>query len=102
MLKNTCVVLLWHIVNGLPHLSSDFIVADVQDISSTSELTPRLEKAVTMSGGGSRAFSCATGGFRALDSMGLMQSVDGLSSVSGGTWASSVYMFAPESFSDEQ
>ncbi|CAK9080133.1 Uncharacterized protein SCF082_LOCUS38220 [Durusdinium trenchii] len=36
------------------------------------------------------------GVYRALQEMGIMEQLDGISSVSGGTWASSIYMFARE------
>eukprot|EP00404_Azadinium_spinosum_P026084 CAMPEP_0180680886 /NCGR_PEP_ID=MMETSP1037_2-20121125/69710_1 /TAXON_ID=632150 /ORGANISM="Azadinium spinosum, Strain 3D9" /LENGTH=205 /DNA_ID=CAMNT_0022710737 /DNA_START=42 /DNA_END=655 /DNA_ORIENTATION=- len=48
-----------------------------------------------MSGGGSRALSAGLGQFRALHKLGLLPNVDMVSSVSGGTWASSILMFAP-------
>jgi len=50
--------------------------------------------ALCISGGGSRALSVALGAFRALENLGMMQNVSGLSSVSGGSWASAIYMFA--------
>jgi len=34
--------------------------------------------------------------YRALQQLGIMDQLDGISSVSGGTWASAVYMFATE------
>ncbi len=63
---------------------------------------PRL--AVCLSGGGSRALSCALGQLSALRSLpdpakpgaSLMDRVAYLSSVSGGSWASVVYTFLPE------
>jgi hypothetical protein len=59
-----------------------------------------INTAMSVSGGGSRAFSCATGAFRAMTNAGLMTKMDALGSVSGGSWASSVYMFAPETVDD--
>mmetsp|Transcript_24407 Transcript_24407/g.44221 ORF Transcript_24407/g.44221 Transcript_24407/m.44221 type:complete len:704 (+) Transcript_24407:58-2169(+) len=55
--------------------------------------------ALCISGGGSRALSVALGAFRALENLGMMKNVSALSSVSGGSWASAIYMFAdlPES-----
>ena len=44
------------------------------------------------SGGGSRALSHTVGVYRALQELGMLQELDGISSVSGGTWASSIYM----------
>ena len=48
------------------------------------------------SGGGCRAFTHTLGVYRALHHMGVMGKLDAISSVSGGTWASSVYMFGKE------
>jgi len=53
-----------------------------------------VEIALCISGGGARALSWAMGAFRALEDLKLMGHVDAISSVSGGTWASSIYMFA--------
>lgn len=44
--------------------------------------------------------SLAMGQLRALESLGIMKSIDAISSVSGGTWASSVYMFSTMSMDD--
>lgn len=54
----------------------------------------KVKTALAFSGGGARAMSFAMGAYRALEDLGLMQYVDGVSSISGGTWASSIYMFA--------
>lgn len=43
---------------------------------------------------------CALGLYRALFHLGLMEHVDAISSVSGGSWASSIYMFANWSEAD--
>lgn len=53
-----------------------------------------------LSGGGSRALSCALGQLRALDHLGLIDKVFAISSVSGGTWANSLYTYLPQSISD--
>lgn len=54
--------------------------------------------AVCFSGGGSRAMSAAMGQMRALESLGTLPTkVDAISSVSGGTWASSQYMYVDAS-----
>ncbi len=53
-----------------------------------------------LSGGGSRALTCAMGQLRALDSLGLMDKIFAISSVSGGTWANSLYTYLPASISD--
>lgn len=54
----------------------------------------RVKVGLAFSGGGSRAMSVALGVLRALEGMSLMGTVDAISSVSGGSWASAVYMFA--------
>lgn len=54
------------------------------------------------SGGGSRALTCAWGQMLGLDSLGLMEKARYVSSVSGGTWASSVYAFLPQNISDKE
>ena len=48
------------------------------------------------SGGGARALSFTLGVYRALWQLKILQKLDGISSVSGGTWASSVYMFGKQ------
>eukprot|EP00928_Gymnodinium_smaydae_P100125 TRINITY_DN9750_c0_g1_i4.p1 TRINITY_DN9750_c0_g1~~TRINITY_DN9750_c0_g1_i4.p1 ORF type:complete len:782 (+),score=138.87 TRINITY_DN9750_c0_g1_i4:62-2407(+) len=59
-----------------------------------------VHKALVFSGGGARALSNAMGAYRALEDLNLMQYVDAISSVSGGTWASSIYMFADRTKED--
>jgi len=46
------------------------------------------------SGGGSRAYTCASGYLRALHRAGLLRPNDFISGVSGGSWAVTVYSFA--------
>jgi len=53
-----------------------------------------VKTGLAFSGGGARALSNSMGAYRALEDLGLMKHVDAISSVSGGTWASSIYMFA--------
>jgi hypothetical protein len=53
------------------------------------------------SGGGSRALTCAMGQLRALHTLGLMDQVFAISSVSGGTWASATYAYLPSTISDD-
>lgn len=57
--------------------------------------------AVCFSGGGSRALTCAWGQLLGLKTLGLTDKFRYISSVSGGTWASSIYTFLPEHISDE-
>jgi hypothetical protein len=54
---------------------------------------------VCLSGGGTRAASCSMGALRGLRALGLLDDVQFLSTVSGGGWAGSIYMYAP--FSDD-
>jgi len=56
---------------------------------------------VAMSGGGSRALTCAMGQYRALKYLGLLDQVKVISSVSGGTWASASFVYLPSTFDDE-
>eukprot|EP00928_Gymnodinium_smaydae_P011186 TRINITY_DN14155_c0_g2_i1.p1 TRINITY_DN14155_c0_g2~~TRINITY_DN14155_c0_g2_i1.p1 ORF type:complete len:608 (+),score=63.25 TRINITY_DN14155_c0_g2_i1:102-1925(+) len=53
-----------------------------------------VRTAICFSGGGSRALSSNVGQMRALTALGVLPHVDAISSVSGGSWASSQYMFA--------
>ncbi|WP_028301969.1 hypothetical protein [Oceanospirillum beijerinckii] len=53
------------------------------------------------SGGGSRALTCAWGQLLGLDTLGLMEKPRYISSVSGGTWASCIYTFLPQNYSDQ-
>jgi len=53
-----------------------------------------IETAICFSGGGSRSLTLVMGQLRALSSLGVMPGVDAISAVSGGSWATSVYMFA--------
>ena len=48
------------------------------------------------SGGGCRAMSFSTGVYRALNELEVLGKLDAISSVSGGTWCSSILMFARE------
>lgn len=56
---------------------------------------------VCISGGGSRSLSAAMGELRGLDSLGLLSKVSWLSTVSGGTWAGTLFNWAPASISDD-
>ncbi len=53
------------------------------------------------SGGGSRALTCAWGQILGLRKLNLMEKARYISSVSGGTWASSIYSYLPDHISDE-
>lgn len=54
-----------------------------------------------LSGGGSRALTCAMGQMRALQALGLLDRLSYISSVSGGTWASSTFTWLPAQISDD-
>lgn len=56
---------------------------------------------VCISGGGSRSLAAAMGELRGLFSLGLLDQIGWISTVSGGTWAGTLFNFAPESISDE-
>lgn len=68
-----------------------------------ADATATSSKAVglCLSGGGSRALSCAMGQLRALRLLGKLDQVFAISSVSGGTWANSLFTYLPESISDD-
>ena len=55
---------------------------------------------VCISGGGSRSLSAAMGELRGLDALGLLSKVTWLSTVSGGTWAGTLFNWAPSSITD--
>lgn len=74
------------------------IVASVVPVDQAHPVFPgqhgNISAALAISGGGSRSLSLALGAFRALEDLNLMRYVGAISSVSGGSWASSIYMFA--------
>ncbi|CAE7769672.1 unnamed protein product [Symbiodinium pilosum] len=84
--------------DGSCHRPKPPIKAHVALVNSEHPTFPGSQAAirtgVCFSGGGSRALSFALGILRALESLQLIPHVDAISSVSGGTWASSIYMFA--------
>jgi len=61
----------------------------------------RANLGLCFSGGGSRALTCAWGQLLGLKTLKLDTKARYISSVSGGTWASSIYCFLPASISDE-
>lgn len=82
-------------VDGACRNDFDAYVAAVnQDHPSFPHAHNHVTRALCFSGGGSRAMIWTMGALRALEDLGLMSHVDAISAVSGGTWASSVYMFA--------
>lgn len=53
------------------------------------------------SGGGSRALTCAWGQLLGVNTLGLAEKPRYISSVSGGTWASSIYTYLPATIGDD-
>lgn len=53
-----------------------------------------IARGLCASGGGARAMTYNLGIYRALYDLGLLERLDAISSVSGGSWASSILMFA--------
>lgn len=55
-----------------------------------------------LSGGGSRALTCAMGQLRGLRHLGLLEQVFAISSVSGGTWANALFTYLPSDITDDE
>jgi len=73
--------------------------------SSANPTTKNADKsrpnvAVCFSGGGSRALTCAWGQMIGLINTQVMDKIRYTSSVSGGTWASAIYTFLPDTITD--
>mmetsp|Transcript_96556 Transcript_96556/g.278722 ORF Transcript_96556/g.278722 Transcript_96556/m.278722 type:complete len:811 (+) Transcript_96556:62-2494(+) len=84
-----------------PHPDFLAYVAPVnQDHPKFPQPHSKVGTALAFSGGGGRAMTFAMGAYRALEDLGLLKYVDGISSISGGTWASAVYMFSNMSKDD--
>ncbi len=73
------------------------------DTSLLAAADPPVNKGtgIALSGGGSRALSCALGQLRGLQALGVLSQVKFISAVSGGAWASSLYTFLPGSITDD-
>lgn len=56
---------------------------------------------VCFSGGGSRSLSATLGQMRGLRNLGLLEKTLFISSVSGGSWASSLFTYLPQSITDD-
>ncbi|CAK8988210.1 unnamed protein product [Durusdinium trenchii] len=86
--------------DGSCHKPKPRIKAKVVPVNLQSQVFPaaqvNLRTGVCFSGGGSRALTVTMGVLRALESLKLIPHIDAISSVSGGTWASSIYMFAKD------
>ncbi|CAD0302421.1 hypothetical protein [Xanthomonas hortorum] len=57
----------------------------IDPLGAAQSETPSDAVGICLSGGGSRALSCALGQLRGLRSLGLLDKVAAISSVSGGT-----------------
>lgn len=73
-----------------------------ENTTITNSDSKKANLGICFSGGGSRALTCAWGQMLGLKTLNLMDKARYLSSVSGGTWASSIYSFLPDSISDEE
>ena len=76
--------------------ASSTVLATLAPVHSSAMMFPgnhSVDLCLCASGGGARALSFTLGVYRALQRLGVLSKLDALSSVSGGTWASSVYMF---------
>lgn len=80
-------------VNGVCYTNASFLTANVV-VGAIPQEHMGIKTAVAFSGGGSRSLSLTLGGLRALDSLGLLPKVDAISAVSGGAWATAIFMFA--------
>ncbi|MCE4554741.1 hypothetical protein [Pelomonas cellulosilytica] len=78
---------------------SPSLVASILPLPGVSDLTGTV--GVCLSGGGSRALSCAMGQLRGLRHLGLLDRVSAISSVSGGTWANALFSYLPADISDD-
>lgn len=62
--------------------------------AEVAAVTTRPQVAVCLSGGGTRSAACSMGALRGLRSLGLLDRVNFLSTVSGGGWAGSIFTYA--------
>jgi hypothetical protein len=74
---------------------------DVQLFPSPDSTDTNQGVGICFSGGGSRALSAAMGQMRGLQNLGVLDKVAFISSVSGGTWASALWVYLPSSFSED-
>src|SRR3954471_23829045 len=83
-------------------MAANFVTALYPTTTNPPE-EPDLTNAtgIAMSGGGSRALTCAMGQYRALKYLGVLDKVGVISSVSGGTWASASFVYLPSTFEDD-
>ena len=85
-------------------MSQQYIAPLYPAVTQSGATQPVL--GICLSGGGSRALSCALGQLSALNAMTLpngepiLGPPQYISSVSGGSWASVLYTFLPDAISD--
>jgi hypothetical protein len=76
------------------------VLTNVVQVNSAAPRFPDAQANVVtglcVSGGGARAFCFTMGVYRALEDLGFITKLDAISSVSGGTWASAIFMYAKE------
>ena len=86
------------------HLRRPFLCHITRDASETIPVEPSPVKTrdvgLALSGGGSRAVAFHLGCLRALNDLGLLDRLQVVSSVSGGSVISAMYAYSSESFSD--
>lgn len=90
--------------SGTCRVDAGVFTAAVAPVSHQHPIFPGrqagIKTALCVSGGGFRSLAATLGYFRALHELGLLNNFDMLSSVSGGTWASAIYMFSDVSHSE--
>lgn len=86
-------------IHGVCFKPAGNLEATVYPVNQNRPIFPRqhgnITTALVMSGGGARSQVISLATLRALENLGLMQNVDAISSVSGGTWAAALYVFIP-------
>jgi integrative and conjugative element protein (TIGR02256 family) len=73
---------------------------DVQSFPTTSSLRKRQSIGLALSGGGARAMAFHLGCLRALHKRGVLNSVEVLSTISGGSVIGAMYAYSNDSFED--
>jgi hypothetical protein len=101
--------LVWPSEAGLPNVPErricDFLAAGETDGSGRScptegRLHARPSFGIAFSGGGTRSAAATIGELRALSALGLLDKARYVAAVSGGSWATVSWIFAPEGFSE--
>lgn len=72
-----------------------------EKIEQSNYRAPNGSIGLCLSGGGSRALTCAMGQLRALHHLGVNEKIFAISSVSGGTWANTLYTYLPKDIEDD-